>query len=121
MKQSLLTLLFVLTLLVPMSVTGQDRGRQTTVPDGGYALTAAYPNPATATTTFELTVERRQNVTVEVYNLLGQRVLSIFQGPMAAGETRQFTFDGGSVPSGVYLYSVRGERFSDTRQVRIIH
>lgn len=120
MKQSIQSLLFVLLLLAPVAAFGQNRTAGAEVPEEGYTLTAAYPNPFNASTSFGLSVDRRQQVTVEVYNLLGQRVATLFEGVMNANEPRRFTFDASNVPSGIYLYSVRGESFAETRQVTLL-
>lgn len=119
MKQTIQTFLFVLLLLAPLAAYGQGRA-PSDVPASGYTLTSAYPNPFTSSTTFALTVDERQDVSVEVYNMLGQRVAVLFEGVMDPGEARRFTFDAGNVPSGIYLYSVRGESFSETRQVTLL-
>lgn len=86
----------------------------------GYVLSAAYPNPFNPRTTFSLTVEQEQEVTVEVFSLLGQRVRTLYDGIMEAGETRTFTFEAGNLPSGIYLYRVQGATFTATRQVTLL-
>lgn len=120
MKLSIRALFFVLLLLAPVAAFGQSRTAAPEVPEEGYTLTSAYPNPFTASTSFALTVERRQQVRVEVFNLLGQRVATLFEGVLNAGEVRRFTFSASDVPSGIYLYSVRGEAFAETRQVTLL-
>jgi hypothetical protein len=86
----------------------------------GYVLSPAYPNPFNPTTQFALTVAERQQVTVEVFNTLGQRVQLLFSGTMEGGESRTFVFDAGSLPSGIYLYRVTGRSFTETRNITLM-
>ncbi len=86
----------------------------------GFVLSAAYPNPFNPTTSFSLTIEERQEVTVEIFNVLGISVKHLFSGTMDADETRTFTFEADDLPSGIYLYRVTGESFTATRQMTLM-
>jgi hypothetical protein len=85
-----------------------------------YVLTSAFPNPFNTSTRFNITVRQRQQVKVQVFNILGQPVRELYDGTMEAGETRTFTFEGGDLPSGIYIYRVRGERFTAARQTTLL-
>lgn len=85
-----------------------------------FTLSAAHPNPFNPRTSFSLVVNETQDVTVEVFNLLGVRVQHIYNGTMQAGESRSFTFDANDLPSGIYLYRVQGESFTATRQMTLL-
>ncbi len=85
-----------------------------------YFLSAAYPNPFNPQAQFRLSVAQRQQVLVEVYNALGQRVAELYRGAMEADVVRTFTIDGSGLQSGMYLYRVVGESFSDSRPVLLI-
>ena len=85
-----------------------------------YRLSAAYPNPFNPRTSFELAVRQTQHVTVSVFDMLGRRVATLFDGTMTANETRSFSFDGAGLPSGLYLYRAEGETFSATRQALLL-
>ncbi len=86
----------------------------------GYYLSAAYPNPFNPQAQFRLSVARRQQVLVEVYNALGQRVAHLFEGTLEADVARAFTIDGSDLQSGLYLYRVVGETFSESRSVLLV-
>jgi hypothetical protein len=78
----------------------------------------ARPNPFSESTEFGVQLLRTQDVTVEVFNTLGQRVALLHDGPLAAGQTvHTFTLEASSLPSGVYLYRVTGEDFVQTNNV----
>jgi hypothetical protein len=67
-----------------------------------FALSDAYPNPFNPSTTVELTVPEAGHVSVMVYNITGQLVAELADSYMDANQY-QFTWQGESVPSGMYL------------------
>ncbi len=77
----------------------------------------AYPNPFTDQTRLALTLDAPQQVSVEVYDALGRRVATLFEGIVGAGEARQFVFDGSGRPAGLYLVRVTGETFAETQRI----
>jgi hypothetical protein len=88
--------------------------------NASYTLSAAYPNPFRTRTQFDLRVKQTQRVSVEVYNILGQRVRTLYEGLMRNGDARTFTIEARGLPSGLYLYRVRGEHFTAARRVTLV-
>ena len=86
----------------------------------GYRLSAAYPNPFNPQTQFTLSVRQAQEVRVEVFNLLGQRVRLLHEGPLEPEREHTFTFEAGDLPSGLYLYRAQGETFVSSEQVTLL-
>lgn len=128
MKQTLLKLFLIAILIVSatsiqtayaQSATDKSPTKEQVVPES-YVLSSAYPNPFNPTTSFRLTVRDKQQVKVELYNVLGQPVQQLFKGTMESGETRSFTIEAGDLPTGIYLYRVQGENFSAARQVTLL-
>jgi hypothetical protein len=70
-----------------------------------FQLAQNYPNPFNPSTTIEYGVSQAGHVTVAVYNLLGQRVGTLFDGQQASG-TYRLQWQAGDLPSGVYLYQL---------------
>ncbi|MGB2866851.1 MAG: T9SS type A sorting domain-containing protein [Bacteroidota bacterium] len=66
-------------------------------------LTDAYPNPFNPTTVIEFTVPGTGIASLKVFNILGQEVATLFNGPAEAGRYYQAKFNGTSMPSGVYF------------------
>ena len=85
-----------------------------------YRLTAPHPNPFNPQTQFTLSVTETQQVTVEVYNMLGRRVAVLHKGRLAADQTHTFTFEASNAPSGIYLIRITGEQFSATQRVTLL-
>jgi hypothetical protein len=75
-----------------------------------YALDQNYPNPFNPTTTIRFTLPHNGFTTVKVFNLLGQEVATLVDGPLKAG-AHAVAWDGsdtkgGFVSSGVYFYKL---------------
>ncbi|MFZ5979020.1 MAG: FlgD immunoglobulin-like domain containing protein [Candidatus Zixiibacteriota bacterium] len=89
-----------------------------------FELHQNYPNPFNAVTQIEFTLSRRSDITLVVYNVLGQRVREWDFGSLPVGtytETWDGTSDGGAeVASGVYFYMLRAENFTDTRKMILL-
>lgn len=83
-------------------------------------VSAATPNPFSSATRFTVTVEKTQEVRVELYNLLGQRVVSVYEGPLQAGESRTFAIPADGLPAGLYVYRVQSGKTVISRQVTLI-
>lgn len=75
------------------------------------------PNPTSGPARLDLSVQTPQTVTVEVYNLLGERVRTVFEGTVTPGQVREFTVDGSRLSSGAYFIQVVGEQFENTRKL----
>ena len=71
-------------------------------------------------TSVDLIVRDPQRVTVAVYNALGQRVQTLFDGFAEAHTPQTFRLDAGNLSSGLYIYRVAGETFAETRTVRLV-
>lgn len=85
-----------------------------------FNLMAAYPNPFTESTSFTLAVDQTQDVEISVYNILGQKVATLYNELLPANEITPFRFDGGSLSSGVYVIAIRGERFTESQKVMLV-
>ncbi|MFQ5651787.1 MAG: FlgD immunoglobulin-like domain containing protein, partial [bacterium] len=76
-----------------------------------FIVESNYPNPFNPTTTIPVSVPQRAQLTLQVYNLLGQKVKTLYTGVIEPGRLL-FTWDGRDqsgtrVASGVYIYRVR--------------
>ena len=77
-----------------------------------HRISAPAPNPASSGSTFDLTVAKSQTATAELYNLIGQRVATLFAGALAAETPQTIAVDGSTLPAGVYVVRVTGETFA---------
>jgi len=64
-----------------------------------------YPNPISTYTTIEYIVNNQSSVVIEIYDLLGNKVASVFEGKQSAG-TYKAVFQPNSISNGVYFCKV---------------
>ena len=59
----------------------------------------------------------RQHVIVEIYNLRGQKVASLFDGTISRNEQRQVQFDASNLADGVYFYRMTEGKYSISKKL----
>ncbi len=74
-----------------------------------YILNQNYPNPFNPQTTISYSLPVQSDVSVHIYNLLGQKVSTLFKGNQQAGE-HSVTWDASEFPSGVYFARVETQK-----------
>jgi len=98
-------------------------------PDGGalpsgYNLAQNYPNPFNPSTQMVFSLPTASDVTLTIYNVLGQKVTTLVRGLWPAGEHvvtwDGTTSDGSRVSSGVYFYKLSANGFSRTRKMMLL-
>jgi len=67
-----------------------------------YALAQNYPNPFNGPTSIEFQIPRRSSVRLEIFNILGQNVITLLNETKTMGRY-SVQFDGGDLPSGIYI------------------
>ncbi len=70
-----------------------------------YYLSNNYPNPFNPSTTFEFGLPEQSNVTLTIYNVLGQKVFEASEKNLPAG-VHSFNFNASNLSSGVYIYNI---------------
>lgn len=83
---------------IPTRVVSEGRADALT-----FDLVQNYPNPFNPTTTIAYRVSQASNVSVMIYNVLGQQIATPVSDFHPAG-TYRFHFDGTGLTSGVYFY-----------------
>jgi len=71
-----------------------------------FSLRQNYPNPFNPTTTIEYDVAAQSHVTLTIFNALGQKVATLVNDEVPAGEYR-ITWDASNVSSGIYFYQLK--------------
>jgi hypothetical protein len=84
-----------------------------------FSLSAAYPNPFNPSTTVTLTLPEAGNVTVQVYNLMGQSVATLANGYMDA-RTYTLTWNGSNVASGMYIVKAETAGMVSTQKLMLL-
>ena len=84
-----------------------------------FALGQNRPNPFNPVTEIGFSLPQAGQVRLDVFNIVGQRVATLVDGRLEAGE-HTAVWDGSNVPSGVYLYRLEAGEFSATRKMVLI-
>jgi len=80
-------------------------------------LSANYPNPFNGSTIIVFELPKQSDVSIEVYNVLGQLVETIGRGTLQAGYNR-LSWDGSDHASGTYYYGIRaGELLTSGKMI----
>ncbi|TAK59456.1 MAG: T9SS type A sorting domain-containing protein, partial [Bacteroidetes bacterium] len=91
---------------------------ETTIPDV-FALHEAYPNPFNPLTVIRYQLSVNSQVSLKVYNILGNEVVTLVDEMQDAGY-KSITFDANELPSGIYYYRLQAGTFSDMKKVLLI-
>ncbi|MCI0691928.1 T9SS type A sorting domain-containing protein [candidate division KSB1 bacterium] len=81
-----------------------------------FYLEQNYPNPFNPSTSIAFALAKAGNVKLEIYNALGQKVATLINGRMSAGQHKA-TWDARNVPSGIYFYKLEAGAFSQTKKM----
>jgi len=98
--------------------TDADDGRVNVLPDR-FRLYQNSPNPFNSTTIISYALPRRSHVTIEVFNLLGQRVQTLVDKDKPAG-SYTVIWDGSAASSGVYFCRLSTSDFTETQKMMLL-
>jgi hypothetical protein len=85
-----------------------------------FILGQNYPNPFNPSTFIEFVVPKSGFATMKVYNVLGQKVATLFEGNAEAGRINTALFNASSLPGGVYFYTLRSAGQTETKRMLLI-
>ncbi len=111
-----------ISLLTDIALDVDDPGGDDPIPD--YHLAQCYPNPFNPTTTIRYSLPRRADVTLAVFNALGQKIATLVSGSRPAG-SHQAVWDGTNangdeVSAGVYFYRLEAGDFVASRKMVLL-
>jgi len=84
-----------------------------------FNLSQNYPNPFNPSTTINFTMPKAGNVTLKVYNSVGQEVATLVNGYKTA-QSYEVSFDASNLSSGVYLYTLETDNFVQSRKMILL-
>ncbi len=71
-------------------------------------------------TQIRFSVSRADYVQAQVFNVLGQQLAELYNGPVAGGETVSATLDASNLPAGAYFLRFQGRAFQHTERVTVV-
>jgi len=82
-------------------------------------LNQNYPNPFNARTAISYNLAAYENVKLEVFDLLGRKIMTLVNGFQNAGTYSVF-WDAGACPSGIYFYTLTAGQKTVSKQMTLI-
>jgi hypothetical protein len=84
-----------------------------------FSLEQNYPNPFNPVTTIQYSIPKRSNITLKVYDVLGNEVATLIDEYRNAG-FYEIEINGSNLSSGVYFYRIQAGDFVDTKKMILI-
>ena len=95
------------------SITGIEDEKTTPV---DYSLNQNFPNPFNPSTTIKYILPKAEKVRIVVYNLLGQKIITLLNKQMPVG-SYEVEFTAKDLPSGVYLYRIEAGDYQEVKKM----
>jgi hypothetical protein len=89
-----------------------------TLPEA-YTLEQNYPNPFNPSTTISFSLPHASNVSLKVFDILGQEVATLVNGDITAG-THEVQFDVKGLASGTYMYRLTSGDFTQVKKMMVV-
>ncbi len=84
-----------------------------------YKLEQNYPNPFNPSTKINFSIQSDGLVTLKVFNIIGQEVATLINDFKTAG-SHSVNFDASKLSSGIYLYKINSNGFSQSKKMMLI-
>lgn len=84
-----------------------------------YSLDQNYPNPFNPSTSIKYSVAKDGFVTLDVFNLLGEKVATLINSNVKAGRY-ELTFDASQLASGIYVYKINAGDFTSSKKMILL-
>jgi hypothetical protein len=94
------------------------------IPPKDFELYQSYPNPFNNQTVIRYDLLKSSQVTLTIYNILGQRVKTLVEGYQEAG-SKSVSWDGKDargkdLTSGIYFYQLKAGEFTQTKRMVLL-
>jgi len=103
---------------LPQIITSVDDETQGGAPVE-FKLYQNFPNPFNPITNISFSIPSAAFITLKVYDILGDEVVTLINSERSAGEYR-ITFDASTLTSGVYLYRLSAGNFTEMKKMILL-
>ena len=84
-----------------------------------FSLSQNYPNPFNPVTNIKFSIPKADYIRLKVYDIRGSEVAVLLNKNMPKGEYT-YEFDASNLPSGVYFYTLKTEKFTSTKKMILV-
>lgn len=84
-----------------------------------FSLAQNYPNPFNPSTTISYQLSAFGNVSLKVYDVLGNEIAALVEQSQHAGKY-QVRFDGSRLASGTYIYTLKANNYAKSKKMSLI-
>jgi hypothetical protein len=84
-----------------------------------YSLEQNYPNPFNPTTSISYSLAERSDVTLKIYDVLGNEISTLINTTQEAGK-HSINFDASKLSSGLYIYTLNAGNFTSSRKMMLL-
>jgi len=84
-----------------------------------FSLDQNYPNPFNPNTIISYQLSKAAEVKLDIFNILGQKVVTLVSEPQQAGNYK-YEWDGSGLTSGLYIYRIRAGGFVDSKKLVLL-
>jgi len=84
-----------------------------------HQLLGNFPNPFNPSTTIHYFIPEAQDIKIAVFDVNGKKVQTLFSGNQESG-FHFATFNGTSLPSGIYYYRMTAGQFSEAKRMLLV-
>jgi hypothetical protein len=85
-----------------------------------FSLLQNYPNPFNPSTIIEFSLPVEGNVTLKIFNLLGEEVKTIVNNESKSAGKHSVTFEAGNIATGIYIYRLQVGDFVSNKKMILL-
>ena len=78
-----------------------------------------YPNPFSNSTRLEISSDQHQHILVALFDPLGRRLYTLFDGELRPSTPERITVDGSNLAAGTYFIRVAGDEGAESRKILV--
>ena len=84
-----------------------------------FYLSQNYPNPFNSNTIINFSIPSNSFITLKIFDILGNEIRTLISSEFSAGN-HHINFDGGDLPSGIYIYQLYFENNTISKKLLLL-